>query len=158
LALPGTKVTAIESMRKKCAYIEELAKTLNLSNLTARWARAEEYGRSTGREAYDVVVSRAVAALPVVAEYSFPLLRVGGAMVALKGSISDQERTQALNAVGILGADGLEAVRLDPFEGALNRWAYVATKIRSTPDRYPRRSGVPVRKPLGTSIGDSGGR
>ncbi len=66
-----------------------------MRNIEVYCARAEEYGRTVGREAHDVVVSRALAALPVVAEYSLPLLVVGGTMVAMKGAISDQERTQA---------------------------------------------------------------
>jgi 16S rRNA (guanine527-N7)-methyltransferase len=154
LALPRTRVTAIESQHQKCAYIERAAEVLNLANITVRCLRAEEYGRSAGREAHDVVVSRALAALPVVAEYSLPLLRAGGTMVAMKGLISDQERTQALRALGILGADRLEAVRLDPFAGAQNRWVYMAQKIRATPDRFPRRSGIPAKRPLGEPLGE----
>ena len=149
LARPGMEITAVESQRKKCAYIEKTAETLGITNVTVCCARAEEYGRSTGREAHDVVVSRALAALPVVAEYSLPLLRLGGVMVAMKGSISDQERTQGLRALGILGADGLDGIRLHPFVGAENRWAYVARKTRVTPEEYPRRPGVPARRPLG---------
>jgi 16S rRNA (guanine527-N7)-methyltransferase len=153
LALPGTEITAVESQLKKCAYIERSAKTLGLENVRALCLRAEEYGRSAGRAAHDVVVSRAVAALPVVAEYSLPLLRVGGLMVAMKGSVSDQERTQAATALGILGADRLDAVQLDPFEGSQNRWAYVAEKVRATPGEFPRRPGVPAKRPLGEPPG-----
>jgi 16S rRNA (guanine527-N7)-methyltransferase len=123
IALPGAIVTAVESQRKKCAHIENAAKELLLPNVTVRCIRAEEYGRSIGRSAHDLVVSRAVATLAVVAEYSLPLLREGGVMVAMKGSISDQERIQATRALGILGADELEALRLEPFEGSVNRWA-----------------------------------
>jgi 16S rRNA (guanine527-N7)-methyltransferase len=154
LALPRTQVTAVESQQKKCAHIQRAAEALNLTNITVRCLRAEEYGRSAGREAYDAVVSRALAALPVVAEYSLPLLRAGGSMVAMKGSISDQERTQALRALGILGADRLEAIRLHPFSGARDRWVYVARKTRETPDRFPRRSGIPARRPLGGPSGE----
>lgn len=149
IALSGAEVTAVESQRKKCAYIENAAETLGLKNVTVCCQRAEEYGRSAGRETHQVVVSRALAALPVVAEYSLPLLRVGGVMVAMKGSVSDQERTQAVSALGILGADRLDAVRLHPFVGAENRWAYVATKARDTPGEFPRRPGIPAKRPLG---------
>ncbi|OFW61242.1 MAG: 16S rRNA (guanine(527)-N(7))-methyltransferase RsmG [Actinobacteria bacterium RBG_16_64_13] len=149
LALPTTRVTAIESVRKKCGYIERAAETLGLENVVVRCMRAEEYGRSAGREAHDVVVSRALAALPVVAEYSLPLLRIGGVMIAMKGAVSDQEHTQATNALGILGGGELSAMRLDPFEGSDNRWAYRAEKIRATPAEFPRRPGVPAKRPLG---------
>lgn len=149
LALPGTEVTAIEAQRKKCEHIERTAEALDLGNVTVRCLRAEDHARSGGREAYDAVVSRALAALPVVAEYSLPLLRVGGNMVAMKGRVSDQERTQASHALGILGADELEVVRLDPFPGSRDRLAYVARKVRTTPSAYPRRAGMPANRPLG---------
>ena len=96
-----------------------------------------------------MAVSRALAALPVVVEYSVPLLAVGGCMVAMKGAISDQERIQAEKALGILGGGSLESVRLQPFPDAQNRWAYVARKTRPTPSGFPRRTGIPAKRPLG---------
>lgn len=149
LALPEAQITAVESVGKKCAYIAKAAAELSLPNVTVECARAEDYGRSRGRATADIAVSRALASLPVVAEYSVPLLKVGGQMVAMKGLISDQERIQASRALGILGAGSLELVRLEPFEGSLNRYAYIATKLRPTPDEYPRRAGLPAKRPLG---------
>ncbi len=149
LARPGMKVTAIESQHKKCEHIQRAAAALELDNVHVCCARVEDYAGKEGRAAHDVAVSRAVATLPVLAEYSLPLLRVGGTMVAMKGPISDQERTRAVSALAILGADRLEVFRSDPFVGARDRWFYVAEKMRATPDGYPRRSGVPVKRPLG---------
>ena len=149
VARPAMAVTTVESQRKKCGHIQRAADALGLGNVTVCCSRVEDFARSTGRGAFDVVVSRAVAALPVVAEYSLPLLRVGGQMLAMKGSISDQERTLAISALGILGAGRLEAIRLEPFEGSFGRWVYVAQKERETPDAFPRRAGVPARRPLG---------
>lgn len=149
LVLPRMQVVAVESHRKKCAHIEWAAEVLSLANVEVRCARAEDYGRKEGREAHEVVVSRAVAALPVVAELSVPLLANGGTMVAMKGAISDQERIQAELALGILGCGPLDVVRLRPFPSAENRLAYLAHKIRPTPDRYPRRPGIPGKRPLG---------
>jgi 16S rRNA (guanine527-N7)-methyltransferase len=157
VALPAAEVTAIESQRKKCAHIKRAAEALDLANIAVCCLRAEEYGRTGGRAAYDVVVSRALAALPVVAEYSLPLLRIGGSMVAMKGLVSDQERAQAIGALGILGADELQAVSLEPFPGAKNRWAYTAKKVRATPDGFPRRPGIPAKRPLGVSLGGPAG-
>jgi 16S rRNA (guanine527-N7)-methyltransferase len=142
-------VTAIESQRKKCEHIQNVAMALELGNVTVCCLRVEDYARANGRAAYDVAVSRAVATLPVLVEYSLPLLRVGGTMAAMKGPISDQERTRAIGALAILGADRLEAFRSDAFVGARDRWIYVAEKVRATPDGYPRRSGVPAKRPLG---------
>ena len=149
LALPHAIVTAVESQGKKCKHIEHAAEASGLLNVRVCCKRAEDHGRVDGRGSYDVVVSRAVASLPVLAEYSVPLLRVGGSMVAMKGVVSDQERTQAVAALGILGAGELEMVRLDPFTGSRERSVYLATKLEETPSAYPRRAGVPRKRPLG---------
>jgi 16S rRNA (guanine527-N7)-methyltransferase len=149
LALPSAKITAIESHQKKCRFIEASAGALGLENVDVRCARAEDYGRDAGRERHDVVVSRAVASLAVIVEYSLPLLSQGGAMVAMKGLISNEERIQAENALAILGGKELESVKLEPFQGADNRWVYLARKVERTPSTFPRRTGVAVRKPLG---------
>jgi len=149
LALPSTGITAVESIHKKCAHIQKCAAILKLHNVDVRCMRAEEYGHTNDRESYDVVVSRAVASLPVVCEYSMPLLRTGGLMVAMKTTISDQERIQGVTALGILGADLLDVVELEPFEGSHSRRAYVARKTRSTPSEFPRRAGIPSKRPLG---------
>jgi 16S rRNA (guanine527-N7)-methyltransferase len=151
LALPHAEVTAIESVGKKCEHIAHCATMLELSNLNVRCMRAEDCGRGEDRARYDLVVSRALDALPVVAEYSMPLLRVGGVMVAMKGAVSDQECTHALAALGILGSDAMEAVQLFPFAGARSRVVFVAEKQRDTPAAYPRRTGVPHKRPLGRS-------
>jgi 16S rRNA (guanine527-N7)-methyltransferase len=149
LSLPGAAITAIESLAKKCTHIEHAAAALRLTNVRVCCERAEDHARSGGREVYDVVVSRAVGSLPVVAEYSLPLLRIGGVMVAMKGLVSDQEWTHGLAALGILGADSMEMIRLDPFSGSRERMACVAKKLRTTPSVYPRRAGIPQRRPLG---------
>jgi 16S rRNA (guanine527-N7)-methyltransferase len=150
LALPGVSIVALEAQRKKCAHIEQAAAALGLqTSVEVHCARAEEYGRTARRGTFDVAVSRALAPLAVVAEYSLPLLALGGTMAAMKGAISDQERIQGEKALGILGCDLLEAVVLRPFAGAHRRWAYVAQKARSTPDKYPRRAGIPAKRPLG---------
>lgn len=149
LTLPGLRVTAVESQRKKCIFIEQAARAMELQNVHVTCVRAEEYGQGVGRASHDVVVSRALAALPVVAEYSLPLLEHGGTMVAMKGEISNQERIQAQNALDILGGGRLASVRLEPFTGAENRLVYMARKEGPTPSAFPRRPGTPARRPLG---------
>jgi 16S rRNA (guanine527-N7)-methyltransferase len=149
LVLPASQVTAVESQQKKCAFIEQAASAMELKNVLVRCKRVEEYGQDAGRGAHDAVVSRALAALPVVVEYSLPLLESGGAMVAMKGEISNQERIQAQKVLDILGGSKLESVKLEPFVGAENRWVYLARKSKPTPAAYPRRPGTPTRRPLG---------
>ena len=94
VALPETRVVALESVNKKCDFIRRVAATLGLENIVVECARAEDYGRDRGRERFDVAVARAVAGLPVLAELCLPLVRVGGTLVAMKGAISNQERME----------------------------------------------------------------
>ena len=150
LALPDARLVALESQQKKCMFIRRASQDLGLSNLSVECARAEDYARGEGRGSFGVAVSRALAPLAVVAELSLPLLELGGAMVAMKGSVSNQERTRGEKALAILGAESVDMVRLHPFPGAENRWACVAVKRRETDPRFPRRPGIPARRPLGT--------
>lgn len=149
LAVSGARIVALDSSRKKCDHVARAVALLGLENVEVWCGRVEDYGRGHGRADHDLVVSRALASLPVVAEYSAPLLRVGGTMVSMKGAVSDQERIHADKALGILGCGPLEAERLHPFAGAENRWAYVSHKLRRTPEDYPRRPGSAVKRPLG---------
>jgi 16S rRNA (guanine527-N7)-methyltransferase len=149
LALPETRITAVESLNKKCVFIQQAAAAMDLDNVDVRCARAEEYGRGSGRGVHDVAVSRALAALAVVAEYSLPLLEQGGVMIAMKGDISIEERIHCQKALDILGGGELGSSRLEPFPGAENRWVYVSRKVRATPASYPRRPGLAKQRPLG---------
>ena len=133
--------------------IGRLAQAAKLSNARAITARAEDWARTPaalggGGEAYDAVVARAVAALPVLVEYAAPLLREGGVLVAWKGvRVSDEEAAGAAAAAAVAlavegGASG-QAV-----EGARDRHLHVFRKIAPTPERFPRRA-VAVKRPLG---------
>ncbi len=141
LALPNTSLVALESQEKKCAFIRKASQDLGLSNLSVECARAEDYGQGAMRASFGLAVSRALAPLAVVAELSLPLVKLGGVMIAMKGSVSNQERTQGEKALAILGADSMDIVRLHPFLGAENRWACVAVKRRETDPQLSPSSG-----------------
>jgi len=157
IAQPNTRVVALDSVGKKCRFVEFAASKLGLGNLQVICERAEELGRGEGRERFDVATSRALAALPVVAELTLPLVKMGGHMVAMKGALSDQERIDGEFALGILGGGQLEELRIVPFPSADNRWLHVAQKESATPERYPRRVGVPAKQPLNAHEPVSGG-
>lgn len=147
IALPETRVTAVESSSRKCGFIGELAARLELENLTVACSRAEEW--AAGREANDVVCARAVAPLGVLCEYAAPLLRTGGALVAWKGRMDAGELEVAQRAAAELNlaAPVLEAV--SPYPGSEHRQLAVVVKQASTPERFPRRTGVALKRPLG---------
>jgi 16S rRNA (guanine527-N7)-methyltransferase len=154
IALPGARVDLIESAGRKAAVIERLARAAKIGNTRAVTARAEEWGATPaalggGGSAYDVVTARAVAALPVLAEYAAPLLRVGGVLVAWKGARDPGEEDRGRRAAEQLGLQAAGVLRVEPFEGARDRHLHVFRKISPTPERFPRRAGMAAKRPLG---------
>lgn len=146
---PGLKVTLIESVEKKVFFLENLISRLKLDKIEVVHARAEDIGRSrVQRESCDRVVSRAVASLAVLAEYCLPVLKVGGFFMAMKGPRLEEELKLAENAFRILGGRLEEVLHLKlPFTGD-ERKLVLLRKIRPTPEQYPRRAGIPQKKPL----------
>jgi 16S rRNA (guanine527-N7)-methyltransferase len=154
IALPRARVDLIESAGRKTAVIGRLAQAAELPNARAVTARAEDWARTPaalggGGEAYDAVVARAVAALPVLVEYAAPLLREGGVLVAWKGARSAEEETRGAVAAAAVGLEPEEVLRVEPFEGAHDRHLHVLRKIAPTPERFPRRPGMAAKRPLG---------
>jgi len=149
IARPGIRLTLLESTAKKTDFLRHIVDTLQLEQVTVVTARAEEIGRQPAhRQQYDVATARAVSALPVLAEYTLPLVKVGGLVIAQKGQHPADEVNAATNALDILGgnADNILPVRVPGLEAA--RHLIVIKKIKPTPERYPRRPGVPAKKPL----------
>jgi len=154
IALPRAGVDLIESAGRKAAVIGRLAQAAELSNARAVTARAEDWGRTPaalggGGEAYDAVVARAVAALPVLVEYAAPLLRERGVLIAWKGARASDEEGAGAAAAAAVGLAPEGVLRVEPFEGARDRHLHVFRKIAPTPERFPRRAGMAVKRPLG---------
>jgi len=148
IALPEASVDLVESTRRKCEVIERLAAAASVRNARALPLRAEELAAGEGRGAYHVVTARALAPLAVLAEYSAPLLHDGGILVAWKGSPDPDEELAGDAAAEIVGLRR-EAVRnVRPFEGTLDLNLYVYSKVRSTPNHFPRRPGAAAKRPL----------
>jgi 16S rRNA (guanine527-N7)-methyltransferase len=144
--------TLIESIGKKAHFLQYVAEDLALENVTVANARVEEIGRrQEHRGAYTLVTTRAVARLSVIAEYSVPLLEVGGQAIAMKSRLEREEFEQGGRAVGDLGAKigGVEPVEMLQEVGDKERNLIVIQKIGETPARYPRRSGAVAKRPLG---------
>lgn len=148
IALPGATVDLVESARRKCEVIDRLAAAAELTNARAVCARAEELGRGTARESYEVVTARALAALPVVAEYAAPLLVRGGALVAWRGARDGGEEARAAQAAEALGLAPAEVLAVRPYEGVRDHHLHVYLKVGDTPERFPRRPGMARKRPL----------
>ena len=128
---------------------EKITEEINLQQVKILNGRAETFGKDADyREKYDIALSRAVARLNVLSEYCLPLVRVGGLLVAQKGRSYKEEIDKALKIVQLLGGEliGVENVRI-PFINQ-ERYFLVIKKIKDTPSKYPRKEGLPQKRPL----------
>ncbi|KAI3963361.1 hypothetical protein MKW98_022783 [Papaver atlanticum] len=149
IARPDWKVILLESMNKRCLFLEHAISVTGLSNVEVLRARAESAGHSPEcREVFDVAVARAVAEMRVLAEYCLPLVRVGGLFVAAKGHDPQEEVKNAEKAIGMLGASVLQMLPVESHSPYGQRTAVFCSKDRLTPKKYPREPGTPAKVPL----------
>lgn len=148
---PAIHMTLLESSHKKILFLEHLIKRLGLKNVEPLWARAEEAGQDFHhRERYDIVLARAVADMAVLVEYCLPLCRKGGYLIAQKGADIEAELKAAEEAIQLLGGK-LREVKLLQLPGLRDPRALVLVeKVAPTPPKYPRRPGMPKKRPLST--------
>lgn len=146
IALSDARFTLIESNGRKCAFIERAMAACGVRNAEVVHARAESW--SDGRERNDIVTARALAPLPVVAEYAAPLLRIGGALVVWRGRRDEREEEAGARAASELGLEPAEPLAVRPYPAARHRHLHVMTKVAPTPARFPRRTGVARKRPL----------
>jgi 16S rRNA (guanine527-N7)-methyltransferase len=151
VALPRARVDMIESVSRKCAVIDRLTHAAGLDNELVRALpmRAEERAAWGGRDTYDVVTARAVAALPLLVEYAAPLMEMGGAFVAWKGARDAGEEAAGSKAAVEVGLEPEGVVEVKPWPAARARNLHVYRKVAETPDRFPRRPGMAAKRPLG---------
>jgi 16S rRNA (guanine527-N7)-methyltransferase len=149
ILLPAHRFTLIDSLGKRVRILTELAPRLGLKNVRAVHGRAEDLAHDPAfRGKFDLCVSRAVARLPVLAEYCLPFLSAGGLLFAYKGDDVADEVAAARNALSLLGG-GLREIRVASL-GAheLRHSIVIVEKTGETPSKYPRRAGAPERRPL----------
>ncbi len=146
---PSIKLTLSESVGKKADFCRIAVEKLRLTNVQVITNRAETIGQDKKfRERFDWAVARAVAPLPVLVEYLLPLVRIGGSMLAQKGSDTDIEIDQSINAIRTLGGK-LDSVIPITLPNSMGKRTLISIrKISPTPDKYPRRPGAPKKNPL----------
>ncbi len=150
IAEPALQLTLVESHRRRCRFLETVVDVLTLEGVHVVAARAEEAGRDPAlRERFDLVVARAVAPLPVLVEYALPLLRPGGVLAAPKGSSAPRELREAAVAIEALGGCAEEPLALSLPEGASPQQVLLVRRCEALPERFPRRPGIPSKRPLG---------
>src|ERR1700686_4520686 len=146
IALPGLGMTLVEADQAKASFLVRACAALGLRDVEVLARRAEEVGHDPSyRESFDVAVARALAPMPVLVELCLPLVRVGGRLLAQKTESEDlRGATRAIEALG----GSLNSVMAAPSDARGAGTVVIVDKLRSTPPAYPRRAGVPARKPL----------
>jgi 16S rRNA (guanine527-N7)-methyltransferase len=148
LAWPGLRLTLLEANTRRAAFLRDLTGELDLPDVEVVEGRAEAVARDPAhRDAYDLVVARAVAPLPVLVEYALPFLRDGGHLAASKGTAAAREVEEAGPALRELGGRLVESTPFLP-PGGMRQTFVLVRKEGATPDRYPRRVGIPAKRPL----------
>lgn len=146
IARPDLGVTLVEADRRKASFLVQASARLELSGVDVVARRAEEAGRDPRyREAFDVATARALAAMPVLAELCLPFVRVGGRLLAQKTEREDV--AAGAHVIEVLGGSAARVVAA-PSPARRGGTVVVVEKVRPTPDAFPRRSGVPARKPI----------
>lgn len=149
IILPQAQITLVDSVHKKMEFCQHLIRELKLEGIEVVKDRAERLGQDQFyRERFDWAVARAVAQLPELAEYLLPLVKRGGAMLAMNGESGPAEAQQALPAFDLLGGDLDRVINLALPGVAEERFLIVVRKTASTPKKYPRRVGIPGKRPL----------
>ncbi len=151
IMFPDLKVTLLDSLNKRVSFLNAVIDELGFDHIEAVHGRAEELsGDENYREQFDLSVSRAVANLSSLSELCIPFVKIGGHFVSYKSEKAVEEIERAQNAIHILGADELkmEDYSLDVGGVSNNRTLIILRKVSQTPDKYPRRAGIPIKKPL----------
>lgn len=145
---PDIKLLLVESIRKKTDFLEDVVKKMNISDVHVVNKRAEEAGHSAiYREKYDIVTARAVSSLNTLVEICLPFAKIGGVFLALKGTEPEEEIDAAQNAINILGGK-LTAYHKYSLDGISYRSLLVISKVKNSPEKYPRSPAAIKKKPL----------
>ena len=146
---PKMQLVLVESVGKKAEFCRHVANILDLKKVEVIQERAEILGQNPSyREQFDWALARAVAILPVLSEYLLPMVRVGGSMLAMKGESGPAEAHSAERAMRMLGGHLRQLLPVTLPGVAEERYLVIVGKVAATPDAYPRKVGMPARRPL----------
>ncbi|SCY24889.1 16S rRNA (guanine527-N7)-methyltransferase [Lachnospiraceae bacterium XBB2008] len=152
IAFPDIRITLLDSLTKRIRFIDDVINELDLNSsgsIETTDMRSEDYVRTEDvRESFDLVVSRAVANLAVLSEYSLPYVRIGGSFISYKGDKASEELNEAKKAIDILGGEVKDVMTFTLPGTDISRTLINIKKTRPTPDKYPRKAGLPNKKPL----------
>ncbi len=143
------KVTLLDSLNKRINFLNEVIKENDLKNITTTHERVEDFGiNEQNREKYDIATSRAVANLSTLVEYLLPLVKVGGRCICMKGNNIKEEVEMAKNAIEKLGGKIIKIEEIKLPKTDIQRNIIIIEKVKKTPNIYPRKAGIPAKKPI----------
>ena len=149
IAEDSLEITLLDSLNKRINFLNEVIENISLDKTKTIHGRAEDFGQNAEyREKYDVAVSRAVAPLNILLEYMLPFVKIGGKCICMKGSNCAEEIENAKNAIEILGGKIEKIEKFNLSNSDNNRTILVIKKTKKMSVQYPRKAGVPTKKPL----------
>ncbi len=152
IVYPHIHITLLDSLSKRIRFLNDVIKELELNDsgsISTIDMRAEDYVKEPDiRESYDLVVSRAVAGLSILAEYALPYVKIGGSFISYKGDNAVEEISNAENSLKILGGEITDVKSFTLPDSDITRTLINIKKTCPTPDKYPRKAGLPNKKPL----------
>ena len=148
ILFPELDVTIIDSLNKRINFLHLLAEELGLSGVHFYHGRAEDFAQDKAfRAQFDIVTARAVARMQVLSELTIPYLKVGGRLLALKASNAPEELEEAKNALNLLFSKVEDNLQYELPNGD-PRYITLVEKKKETPNKYPRKAGMPNKRPL----------
>ena len=149
IAFPGMEITLLDSLNKRISFLNAVIDDLGLQGVYTVHGRAEDHARQGQlRESFDLCVSRAVAHLASLSEYCLPFVKVGGYFVSYKSDKLNEELTVSENAISLLGGNISKTKNFKLPYSDISRNLICVEKVRSTPKKFPRKSGIPTKEPL----------
>ncbi len=149
ILLPDIKLVLLDATAKKASFLRHVKQKLGLDEVEIVVGRAEDVAHQARyREKFELVLSRAVASLTTLVELALPFCAVGGSFIAQKKGVIDLEISQASRAIGLMGGKLLRVEKVELAEFADGRWLVVIGKVSPAPPQYPRRPGIPAKRPL----------
>jgi 16S rRNA (guanine527-N7)-methyltransferase len=147
IALPQARITLLESVGRRCEFLERARVATGTTNAAVVCARAEAW--PAGLAQHDIATARALGPLALLCEYAAPLLVIGGRLIAWKGKVSRVEQAAGDRAAGELGLEAAGVIRSRPYPGSEEHHLHIYAKTAATPIRFPRRPGAARKRPLG---------
>jgi 16S rRNA (guanine527-N7)-methyltransferase len=149
ILLPDIRLVLLDATAKKATFLHYIKDKLGLESVEIVVGRAEEVAHQTEyRERFDIVLSRGVAPLATLVELTLPFCTIGGSFIAQKKGEVEPELSQATRAISILGGNLREVKKIDLEEFTDERQLVIIDKVSTTPEKYPRRPGIPAKRPL----------